>query len=219
MFLWICIILVFPFVLFLFPTKIYGKKYLKKVRKKATIFACNHQTNNDPVILKARICPNARIMAKNSLFKNKFGGWFFKKLRAYPVDRGGNDIQAIKNTLKILKDDKQLLLFPEGTRVKENDEINVKNGLSLFAIKTNCYVVPMCFRKITKVFVFNKLLIGEPFKFSDFEEFKDVKTNKETLESASKILKEKMECLKNISLKDYKIKYKEFIKNCKNQSN
>lgn len=215
MILWICIILIFPFVLMLFPTKIYGKKYLKKVKKKAAIFASNHQTNNDVIILKSRICPNSKIMAKNSLFKNKIGGFFLRKFGGYPVDRGGNDITAIKTTLKILKNNKQILLFPEGTRMKNAEEINVKNGLSLFAIKTDCYVVPMCFRKNTMPFVFNKLMIGKPFKFSEYTECSSGKTDKETLETASRILEEKMQYLRAVSIKDYKLEYKEYKKKLK----
>lgn len=215
MIFWICLIIVFPFAFVFLPTKVYGKKYLKKVKKQATIFACNHQTNNDVIILKAKICPNSKILAKNSLFKNKFVGFFMRQFGAYPIDRGGNDITAIKNTLKILKSGKQLLMFPEGTRVKNSEEISVKNGLSLFAIKTNCYVVPMCFRKKTMPFVFNKLMIGKPFKFSDYDELKEGKTDKESLEIASKILEEKMKELKTIDIKNYKKEYKEYIKSIK----
>lgn len=215
MILWICVILIFPFVLILFPTKIYGKKYLKKVKKQATIFASNHQTNNDVIILKCRICPNSKIMAKNSLFKNKVGGFFLRKFGGYPVDRGGNDISAIKTTLKILKSKKQILLFPEGTRMKNAEEISVKNGLSLFAIKTDSYVVPMCFRKITMPFVFNKLMIGKPFKFSEYPELAGGKTDKESLETASKILEEKMQYLRTVSIKEYKLEYKEYKRSLK----
>lgn len=213
---WLCIILIFPLILILFPTKIYGRKYLKQTKKKATILASNHQSNNDVIILKCRLCPNSKIMAKDSLFKNKVGGFFLKKFGAYPVNRGGNDIESIKTTLKILKNNKQLLLFPQGTRMKNAEEISVKNGLSLFAIKTNCYVVPMCFRKNTTPFVFNKLIIGKPFKFSDYPEFANAKTDKESLEKASEILEEKMNYLKSVDIKDYKKEYIEYKKSLKN---
>ena len=217
MILWIFIILLFPFVFILYPMKIYGKKYLKIVKKKATIFCSNHQTGNDAVLLKARICPNAKVIAKKSLFKNKFFGWFLKQFGAYPVDRGGNDIQAIKTTLKTLKENKQILMFPEGTRIKNAESVEVKNGLVLFALKTDAFIVPAFFRKITRPLVFNKLLIGKPFKLSEYDEFKEAKTDKETLNKASKILEEKLEYLKTITLKDYKNEYKLFKKELKNK--
>lgn len=217
MVLWIFIIILFPFVFILYPMKIYGRKYLKIVKKKATIFCSNHQTGNDAVLFKARICPNAKVMAKKSLFKNKFFGWFLKHLGAYPVDRGGNDIQAIKTTLRTLKDGKQILIFPEGTRVKNAESVEVKNGLVLFALKADAFIVPSIFRKVTLPFVFNKLLIGKPFKLSEYDEFKDAKTDKETLNKASKILEEKLEYLKTVNIKEYKKEYQQFKKELKNK--
>ena len=214
---WLCLIIAFPFVFLLFPTRIYGRKYLKSVKKKPTIICANHQTNNDAVIMKARVCPKSKIMAKESLFKSKFFGWLLKQFGAYPVDRGGNDIQAIKITLRILKDGKQILLFPEGTRVKNAESVEVKNGLVLFALKTDAYIVPSIFRKVTLPFVFNKLLIGKPFRLSDYEEFKEAKTDKETLNRASKIVEEKIEYLKTVNIKDYKKQYKQFKEEWKNK--
>ena len=99
--------------------------------------------------------------------------------------------------------------------MKNAEEINVKNGLSLFAIKTDSYVVPMCFRKITMPFVFNKLMIGKPFKFSEYPELESGKTDKESLDTASKILEEKMQYLRTVSIKEYKLEYKEYKRSLK----
>lgn len=219
MIFWICWLIVVPFVLILFPTKVCGRKYLKMTKKQATIYCANHQTNNDAVILKAKVMPRAKIMAKKSLFKFKPFGWLLKKFGAYPVDRGGNDISSVKYTLKILKENKKLLLFPEGTRIKNADAIDIKNGAVMFALKTDSYVVPTYFRKITMPFVFNKYLIGKPFKFSDMEEFKDKKIDKELLDKASEYLVSKMKELKEIDYKEYKKQYKNYKKELKNLSN
>lgn len=202
--LWICLIIISPYIFLMLPTKIIGKRYTKKLKKEAYILGCNHQTFNDAIILKARINRKMKIMSKDSLFKNKFIGGFLKQLGAFPVKRGGNDIQAIKQTLGYLKAGKQLLMFPEGTRIKSEDLGEMKNGLVMIALKTDCYVIPSIFRKVTKPFVFNKLLIGKPFKFSEYEEFKDVKITKEILSKATAILTEKMQYLKEVDIKEYK---------------
>ena len=199
-FIWI---IVAPILWLILPTRIIGKKFIRKVKKDAAIFSCNHQTMNDPLIIKSRY-PRTKCMAKSGLFKNKFSNWLFRTIGAYPVDRGGNDIQAVKTTLKHLKNNKKVLIFPEGTRVKEGEDVQLKNGVVMFALKTDCYVVPMIFKKRTNAFVFNTLLVGEAFKFSNYEEFKDVKPTKEVLEKASNLLAEKMQYLKDISIKDYK---------------
>jgi len=200
---WILWILVAPFIWLIMPIRIIGKRYLRQVKKQATIFSCNHQTMNDPIILKSRY-PRLKCMAKSGLFKTKFSNWFMRSLGAYPVDRGGNDIEAVKTTLKHLKNNKQVLIFPEGTRVKEGESAEYKNGLVMFALKTDCNVLPMIFRKRTKPFRFNTLLIGKPFKFSDLAKFKGVKITKEILSNASNILQEKMNFLKEVTIKNYK---------------
>lgn len=201
---WIIAVIVFPFICLFLPTKIVGKKYLKRVKKEASIYSSNHQSNNDPIIIKYRLNWFARFMAKDSIFKNKFTGWLFRKIGAYPVNRGGNDIESVKNTLRLLKDDKNIVVFPEGTRVKEGESQEYKNGLVFFALRTDCLVVPMVFRGKPKVFRFNKLLIGEPFRFSDIPEFAGVKPNKETLNAASEYLTQKMQYLKDVDITEYK---------------
>ena len=203
MIFWFLWILIAPILWLIMPTRIIGKKYIRKLKHKPAIFSCNHQTMNDPLILKSRY-PRLKCMAKSGLFKSKFSNWFFRSLGAYPVDRGGNDIQAVKTTLKHLKENKKVLIFPEGTRVKEGEEVAYKNGLVMFALKTDCNVVPMVFKKRTNVFVFNTLVVGRPFKFSDIAEFKGVKITKEILQKASEFLAEKMAYLKQVAIKEYK---------------
>ena len=196
--------LCFIYALYLSVFTVIGKDNYKRVKKESAIFCSNHQTNNDAIIIKAKISHKFKFLSKASLFKNKFFGWIMRGLGAYPINRGGNDIQAVKTTLNYLKNNEQIVIFPEGTRVKEDESAEYKNGLVMFALKTDCYVVPSYFRKKTKPFVFNKLVIGEAFKFSEMDEFKDVKPTKEVLNRASEVLHEKMEYLKNVNLKEYK---------------
>lgn len=204
MIFWISWIILIPLVLLLLPTRIIGRKYVKIVKKNACILSCNHQSLGDPIVLKARVNTKYKLMAKEELFRNKLGGWYLRKLGAYSVNRGGNDITAIKKTLGYLKENKHIVIFPEGTREKTGELAELKNGLVMFALRTDCYIIPAIFKKKPRLFVFNTLLIGKPFKFSDYEEFKGVKPDKDLMEKASEILSEKMKYLKDISVKDYK---------------
>lgn len=215
---YICWLIVCPIITIFIPTKIIGKKYLKKVKKQSTIFTCNHQSNFDAIILKCRIRPKFYVMAKESLFRTKFKNWFFRKVvRAYPVNRGDNDVTAIKTTLKLLKDNKSLLIFPEGTRNKDGVMSEFKTGVVMFALKTDAYVIPSAFQKPPKFWHKTKLLIGKPFKFSEMEEFKEKKIDKDTLDRATQILFDKIKYLKDVDYKEYKkeikIDFKEMKKN------
>lgn len=198
------LVIIVPFFFLCLPTRVIGKKFVKNIKNNSAIFSCNHQTMNDPIILKIRVNFKFKFIAKDSLFKNKLSNWFLRKLGAYPIKRGGNDIQAVKQTLTNLKENNHIVIFPEGTRVKEGESGEFKNGLALMALKSDCYVIPAVFRKRTRLFVFNTLLIGKPFKFSDIEKFRDVKPTKEILNEASEYLSNITNNLKTIKIKDYK---------------
>ena len=210
---WLVAVIVSPIIYLILPTKIVGKKFLKSAKKQPAIYSANHQSNNDPIIIKYRLNWFAKFMAKVDLFKRKFVGGFLKKIGAYPVNRGGNDIESVKHTIRLLKNNKNIVVFPEGTRVQEGESQEYKNGLVFFALKTDCLVVPMVFREKPKFFRFNKLVIGEPFRFSQIPEFQCVgKPDKETLNQASTYLTEKMKYLKEVDIKEYKKEIKQKTK-------
>ena len=198
-FAWCCLK---PILALVIPTRIYGKRFLKRTKKESMIFCANHQSNWDPVLVKLRVDARGKVMGKHTLFKG-FIGWFLRNAGAYPVNREGGDIQAVKTTLSHLKNNKHVIIFPEGTRVKEGQDSEMKNGVVMFALKTNCYVVPAAFIGKPKILKINKLIIGEPFRFSQFDEFNGVKPTKEVLDRASEILAEKIDFLKNVDVKEY----------------
>lgn len=204
MFYWILWLLLAPWIVLFLPTRVIGKKYYKQTKGSGTILASNHQSLNDPILLKVKVNPNFKLMAKSSLFKNGFFGWILRKMGAYPVNRGTSDITAVKTTLGYLKKDKHVVIFPEGTRLNGGDMESLKDGVATFALKTDCFVVPAVFKKKPKIFSFNSLLIGKPFKYSEFKEFQGVKITKELIQRASEILSERLRFLKDISPKEYK---------------
>jgi len=147
MFFWLCWLVVAPFVFLFFPTRIIGKRNIKKIKKKSAIIAPNHQSGLDPVIIKARVDTSCKLMAKDSMFKKPFPRWILTRFGAYPVNRGGNDITAVKTTLGHLKNNKHIVIFPEGTRVNTGDLAELKNGLVMFALKTDCMLFLRCLEK------------------------------------------------------------------------
>ena len=183
------------------PMKIIGKKNLPK--KGNFILTCNHASNWDPVIIYARLPRKYFTMAKVELYKNKLFGSFLKAFHAFPVKRGGNDIESVKYTLKTLKQGKRtLLIFPEGTRAKSDDYEELKNGTAMFALKTSKPIVPVTFVKKNKLFRRNVMIIGKPYVLNDMEEFKDKHVTKDLLNSASEIIGNKMKELRDNYLKE-----------------
>lgn len=171
------IICYIPFWL-LYPVRKKGNK----LPKGKVVIIANHRSNADPLILIANFARNMHCVAKKELFKNKLVGWFFKKMKAIPIDRDNIDISTIKTCLKVLKDEEILTIFPEGTRNKtEEPLLEIKNGASVFAYKSNSPIVPIWFDKKPKLFRMTKLYIGEQFYIT-----------KENYENSGEIMKEKL---------------------------
>lgn len=167
-------VLLRPIGAILFPYKVINKENIDKIEGGLVI--CNHYSQFDGIVPLLKLFKKeAHVLSKYELFENPIGGWFMRKMGAIPVHRGEADIDAVKSVLRVLRGNKKLLLFPEGTRNKEGTQemAEFKDGTSRFAIKTNSPVVPMIYYGMPKMFKRNYLYIGEPFTL---EQFKDART-------------------------------------------
>ena len=177
--------------LVMYPMKIEGKKNLKKA--KGAVVACNHYSNLDGVLLCAKVFrfPYSRkLLAKKELSKNRFFGWVLKGIGAIFIDRNSLDREAMREADKNLKKGKKLIVFPEGTRNKNQeteDMGEVKSGVIFFAKKASVPIIPMRIVHRSKMFKRNKLVIGEPYFVGE--------TGKKSTEEEVKILTEKMNSL------------------------
>lgn len=177
------ILLYIPFWI-IFPCFIKGKKNLPKGK---CIIVCNHKSNIDYTYLFNRIWRKQFVLAKNSLFKNKLVGGFLKKCGGIPVNRDKVELSTIKDSLKILKNEKLLTIFPEATRNKTQDFLlPFKAGASVFSVKAGAPIVPVIIVKKPKIFCPNKMIFGKPIYFDD--SFK----GEEGTQRANEIIRNKM---------------------------
>lgn len=159
--------LVAPFVRLFFPTRVIGRENSPKGK---AIFACNHRSGMDIVLIDCCRVKRPYVLAKHTLFNCKFFGAILRSFGAIPVNRQDVSTKTIRTAMKVLNEGNHLILFPEGTRKQSLDETAaLKNGMALFALKTNSPIVPMYITKKPLPFVFNKLFIGKPLDFSEFE--------------------------------------------------
>lgn len=195
----ICFILFALPIRLLFPTIVRGRKNLK--RKGKVILACNHQSNADAFIIASCLYKRRfKFMAKKEIFEgNKFIAWLMRKFGAYPINRGANDITAIKTTFKYLNEGKAVCMFPEGTRVTSEFGGEVKTGLAMIALKTKTPIVPCIQVKKPKLFRLNKMIVGEAFNLSEMDEYKDKKVDKELIEKATEYITERFNMLREQS--------------------
>ncbi len=152
----------------LYPTTVINKKVFRQ--KGRAVMVCNHMSNLDVVIIKSHEHTKRYVLAKHSLFKNKFVGGVLKGLGGIPVNRQEVGVSTIRSVLDVLKNENQVLIFPEGTRETSIDDVNaLKNGMAMFALKSESPIIPMMLLYKPKMFRFNKLIVGEPIDLSQYK--------------------------------------------------
>jgi 1-acyl-sn-glycerol-3-phosphate acyltransferase len=72
-------------------------------------------------------------------------------------------MKAVKTALKCLKEGNKLLMFPEGTRVHEGEDVAAKTGAAMFATRTGVPLMPVYIQPKKKRFRRNTVVLGKPF--------------------------------------------------------
>ncbi|MGN1410998.1 MAG: lysophospholipid acyltransferase family protein [Oscillospiraceae bacterium] len=110
---------------------------------KACVYASNHRSYADPVLITLPVKKKFSYMAKEELFKNPFFSALIRAFGAFPVVRGKGDMEVINTAIEKLKSGRNLVIFPEGTRSKDGKVGKGKTGVALIASKSNADVIPV----------------------------------------------------------------------------
>jgi 1-acyl-sn-glycerol-3-phosphate acyltransferase len=147
-----------PIFFLFYNVKVEG---LENLPNKGPLVVCANHTNAiDPIMLAIALPYTMYSMAKAELFKNKLFGYFLKNIGVFPVKRGEADIKSIKTCLKLLKENKIMGMFPEGTRNKSED-IKAEPGIAMIAIKSHAPVLPIAIISNYKFFNRTTVKIGK----------------------------------------------------------
>ncbi len=131
---------------------------------KGYLLCANHTGLLDVIVLAVSLRRQPRFMGKKELFKIPVLKQLITALGAFPVDRGGSDVGAIRKTISLIENGELVGMFPQGTRHPHVDPrtTEVKNGAGMIAYRAKCDVIPvyiktknnrtMLFRKTTVVF-------------------------------------------------------------------
>jgi len=153
---------IWPFFNLFRPLRVVGRE---NIPDGAAVLCPNHTTLGDPfyvVFAFGRKHP-MRAMAKIQIMRVPVIGWVLGKAGVFGVDRGHADMKAVKTALKFLKDGNKLLMFPEGTRVHEGEDVAAKTGAAMFATRTGAPLLPIYIQRKKKLFARNVVVIGQPY--------------------------------------------------------
>ena len=151
-----------PIIHLLFPCRTVG---LEDFPEEGALLCAKHASGGDPLLIALNLPKDARltVMAKDQLFRIPLLGFFLKKLGIFPVKRGGNDLTAMKTAMKVLSGGNRLLVFPEGTRVEEQGEVEAKGGVTMMATRTGVPMVPVYCGGKHKFFRKTTIAFGKPY--------------------------------------------------------
>jgi len=113
------------------------------------VYASNHESLIDTLVLGAALPGNFKWAVKRSAMSIPFLGWHLRLAGHVPVDRSkGRDaaVAVIEAFESVLRDEKPLLVFPEGTRTEDGKLKAFKNGAFQAAVRTGKPVVPIALK-------------------------------------------------------------------------
>ena len=131
--------LVWVYAKLFYGIKVMGTQNIPK--EGAIVFVSNHISAVDPPFLGMASPRVLNMMAKKELFEKQPLRWLVRQLLAFPVDREGNAMSAIKEALRRLKMGAAVLVFIQGTRTEDVSE--AMNGASFLAQRANAVIIPV----------------------------------------------------------------------------
>lgn len=148
---------------------------------KRYVFVANHVSAIDAMIIYTDI-KELGIMAKAELFKFKLFGKILSSQGVFPIERGKKDFGHVFNAVKIIKKhNKNLLIFPEGTRKAREKGVKAKNGAVYIAAAADVQIVPMHITEKIGLFKKIRIVYGKPI---------DLNVGKESIKDKALLNKE-----------------------------
>ena len=110
----------------------------------AVIFASNHRSYLDPVLVAMAAPHPFNFIAKEPLFRNPVFGGFIRFMGAFPTaDAKHPDYDMLSEATKRLEKRRHLTIFPEGTRHTDGKVGRGKSGVCVLAARSGKPVVPI----------------------------------------------------------------------------
>ena len=139
-----------PIAKLVFRLKVTGAEYVPE--DGGAIIAPNHKSMHDPFFVGLATKRPLHYMAKDDIFRGR-NARLLLKLGAYPVIRGSADPEALETSRTHLEGGRLLVLFPEGTRVRDPETLRApRRGAGRLALETRVPIVPCAITGTDRLF-------------------------------------------------------------------
>jgi len=152
-----------PITALLYPQSQTGRE---NIPEGPCVVCANHSNYIDAVLVAFALGWKhfVHFLAKVELFRIPIFGWYLRRLQAVSIDRGKNDVAGVRASMKYLKRGEKLLIFPEGTRVSEDDAVAAKSGAVRMAAKLGVPILPVYVPRNKRIFRKVHIRIGRPYR-------------------------------------------------------
>lgn len=134
-------ILSYPFFKLVYNVKREGVENIPKGGQ--YIYAGNHVSMFDPLLVSFAVAKPIVYMAKKELFEDEKLGWWVKRLGAFSVNRQKPEIATFKTVKEVFKTNWPLGIFPQGG-IKDNKKIeNIEKGFAVIAQNAKADIIPV----------------------------------------------------------------------------
>lgn len=140
----------------------------KKKIKGGVLIAANHVTFTDPLTVLTTFW-NRRLncIATKDLYKNKLLSFIFNKMHCIQVDKENFNMATFHEVCERLKEDKAVVVFPEGQVNKTENMLTFKSGAILMAYKARKPILPVYLHKPNKWYNRRYVVVGEPIEINE----------------------------------------------------
>ena len=109
------------------------------------LVCANHQSFLDPVLVGLAFDRRLNYLARQSLFRFAPFRLLIQFLDAIPLDREGLGLAGLRESMRRIKREEAVLLFPEGTRTPDGSVQPLQPGFCALARRGNVTVLPVGF--------------------------------------------------------------------------
>lgn len=183
-------------------------------KRGGAILVSNHLNNADPCIIPGALNRRVITMAKKEMFKWPVINLLFRFIGAFPVDREGADLSAIREAQAVVHDGILLLMFPEGTRSKDRQLHQGFAGTALIAYRTGAPIIPVAItgtEHLTWPMLFFRPFIGPRVTITFGKAFYPPKVERITTQAAKTATDEIMRHVAALLPEAYRGAYREAV--------
>lgn len=111
------------------------------------ILACTHISHLEPIVVASVVRRHIRWMARIEFYRKWWGAAMLHKGGAFPVDRFGFSLPAVRHAIRLLGEGQVVGIFPEGGVAQGSNSLlrhaTIKQGVCTIAMRAGVPIVPV----------------------------------------------------------------------------